>query len=106
MVTEMRTRETPSITIIATTTDCTELQVRLVIKTPSETMRAPRTLTVLLPLLAVTIPAIGAETTQVPVIRLEVMLKVSFSLVDDPPRSRNNIDYMTQDNNTHTSLYI
>ena len=43
-------------------------------------MRAPRTLTVLLPLLSVTSPAIGAETTKVPVIRLELRLEVRLEV--------------------------
>ena len=81
LVTEMRIRETPTtITTTIIIIVITELQVRLVIKTPSETMRAPRTLTVLLPLLAVTSPAIGAETTKVPVIRQEVRLQLRMEV--------------------------
>ena len=69
MVTEMSTREQPA---VITQTPSMELQVRLIIKMPSERVTAPRTLTVLLPLLAVASPATGADTTNVPVIRLEV----------------------------------
>ena len=63
----MRSRVPPAVLTRAPTTPITDS-----IRMASDTMRAPRILTVRLPLLAVTSPARGAEITRVPLTRLEV----------------------------------